>query len=371
MILKLLLFIFISISLGAKEVLYLNYPSNSPSSQTKTHFGKELINLINDTKTEIHFAIYGLRKQDEVLQALIQATKRGIKVYGVVDSDTHGDNYYSDTQELSKYFKIVSDHKSHIMHNKFFILDRQIVWTGSSNISDTGTGGYNANNVLVVNNSAIANEYLKEFMQMHTNKNFGKSKSPHSTFTKTETSEIALYFSPKSNTYKSGIEKLIENARSYIYIPIFYLTHKELSSKLIDAHNRGVDIKIILDASAANNKYSMHKALRNNGIAIKVENFGGKMHMKSLIIDDTYFISGSMNFTKAGVISNDENTIIVKNHKLAKEYKDFFLTLWREIPDKYSKFDPKAESSESKNSCYDGVDNDFDKGVDKYDKSCG
>ena len=123
MIVKLLLLLYIYIALDVKEFLYLNYPSNAPSNQTKSPFGKELIRFIHDTKTEIHFAICGLRKQDEVLQALIQVTiQRWVKVFGVVDSNPHGNNYYSDTQELSKYFSITSDHKNYIMHNKFFYI---------------------------------------------------------------------------------------------------------------------------------------------------------------------------------------------------------------------------------------------------------
>ena len=31
------------------------------------------------------------------------------------------------------------------MHNKFFVVDKRFIWTGSANLSDTGTGGYNAN----------------------------------------------------------------------------------------------------------------------------------------------------------------------------------------------------------------------------------
>ncbi|MBD3841884.1 MAG: DUF1669 domain-containing protein, partial [Campylobacterales bacterium] len=262
---KIVFILFLALSLSAKEYLYTHIPSDLPSKKANTSFGKELINLINNSEDEICFAIYGLRGQDDVLQALIEAQKRGVKIKGVVDSDSHDKNYYSDTHLLYEHFKIVSDHKSYIMHNKFFVFDRKTIWSGSSNISDTGTGGYNANNSMVIENKKIANIYLDEFHQMYKGK-FGiwKKENSHEDI-KTDESVISVYFSPKSKTYDNAIKELVQDAEEYIYIPIFYLTHKDLSNELIKAHKRGVEIKIILDASAARNKYSMHKFLREKG----------------------------------------------------------------------------------------------------------
>ena len=93
-----------------------------------------------------------------------------------------------------------------------------------------------------------------------------------------------------------------------------------------------MDIKIILDATTARNRYYTHQELRENGLPVKVENFGGKMHAKSMIIDDRFIVSGSMNLTKAGNSKNDENTLIIQNENLAKQYKKYFLKLWSHIP---------------------------------------
>ena len=373
---KIRLFIFTLIVLNtfvlyAKESLYLHMPSSLPSTDINTVFGKELIKLIENAEDEILFAIYGLRGQDNILQALIEAQERGVNVKGVVDSDSRNKNYYSDTKRLYEYFEIVSDHKSYIMHNKFFIIDKSIVWTGSSNISDTGTGGYNANNALIITNENIASIYLEEFNQMFYDKKFNTRKEVNTYENiQTEDSVVSIYFSPKSNTYENAIKDLIVNAEEYIYIPIFYLTHKDLAQQLIKAKKRGVEIKVILDATAARNKYSTHKELREQGISVKVENFGGKMHIKSIIIDDKYIVSGSMNLTKAGNIKNDENTLVIENTKLAKRYKDYFLKLWDSIPNKYLYSDPSPESLESGQSCFDGMDNDFDHKIDMKDKVC-
>ena len=65
---------------------------------------------------------------------------------------------------------------------------------------------------------------------------------------------------------------------------------------------------------------------------VKIENWPGKMHMKSMIIDDEKLIIGSMNFTKQGENINDENCLIIKSApELAKKYKEHFLTLWNSI----------------------------------------
>ena len=368
---KILLLSLLSICLYSKEYLYLNIPTDLPHTNTITSFGKELVKLIDNAQHKINFAIYGLRGQDEVLQALIDAKNRGVKIKGVVDSDSHNKNYYSDTKLLYKYFDIKSDHQSYIMHNKFFIIDKKIVWTGSSNISDTGTGGYNANNAIIIENKKIASLYEDEFYQMFDDELFHIHKINHTYKNiKTQDSIISVYFSPKSNTYKNGIKELIQNAKEYIYIPIFYLTHKNLAKELLKAKNRDVEIKIILDATAARNRYSMHKVLRKKGIKIKVENFGGKMHCKSLIVDDKYFVTGSMNLTKAGNQKNDENTLIIQNPNLAKQYKKYFLTLWNTIPNKFLFKDPNPESLDSGNSCFDEIDNDFDHSIDSKDRMC-
>jgi len=368
---KIYLILFFNLLLCAKETLYVNYPNYLPSKSVKTSFGYELIKLIDNSKSEIAFAIYGLRGQDDILKALTNAKNRGVEIKGVVDSDSHGKNYYTDTHLLYKHFDISTDKKSYIMHNKFFIFDKKILWTGSSNISDTGTGGYNSNNVLVSDNQEVVDVYYDEFEQMFEKRKFSNKKHKHSVKNiDTGDSVVSIYFSPKSNTYNSGLKDIVNSAKKYIYIPIFYLTHKPLAKDLIIAHNSGVDIRIILDASAARNKYSIHKKLRKMGVPVKVENFGGKMHNKSMIIDDKYIVSGSMNFTKAGNSKNDENTIVVNNKRLAKQYKDFFLNLWVTIPDKYLYRNPNPESKDSINSCFDKIDNDFDKSIDKNDKLC-
>ncbi len=92
--------------------------------------------------------------------------------------------------------------------------------------------------------------------------------------------------------------------------------------------------------------------------------------METMIVDDRFIVGGSMNFTIAGNSKNDENTLILENVALAKKYKAYFLALWDGIPDAYLHYNPSPESLQSGNSCWDGIDNDFDGKVDKEDSGC-
>ncbi len=90
--------------------------------------------------------------------------------------------------------------------------------------------------------------------------------------------------------------------------------------------------------------------------------------MKAALIDKKHIIIGSMNWTSAGESKNDENTLVVLNDSInGKDMSNFFERLWDSIPDKFLNQDPAPESLDSGASCYDGIDNDFDKKIDGDD----
>lgn len=371
-----LLLLFLLITLYADSIqVYYNSPINKKlESNSSTPISKALLVEINKAKHSIDFAIYGLRNQTEILNALIKAKKRGVRIRGIVDKDTKNNNYYSSTNLLYNYFDIHDDYKksaSYIMHNKFFIFDKQRIFTGSTNISDSGTGGYNANVSTVIEQSSIAKAYTNEFNQMYQGAFHRKKVNllASNTFS-INGSKVNLYFMPNSPKINESIVPLINQARSTINVAIFYLTHKGFTQALINAHKRGVKINIILDASAARNRYVTHKQLRSKGIALKVENWGGKMHMKSLCIDRSILGVGSMNFTKAGEEKNDENMLIIHNATLARQYDTNFKKLWRSIDKRWLVHNPSPEGWQSPGSCSDGVDNDYNHHTDGDDYHC-
>ena len=67
---------------------------------------------------------------------------------------------------------------------------------------------------------------------------------------------------------------------------------------------------------------------------------------------------------------NDENTLIIDNPAIATFYSNYFNYLWQKIPNMWLKYNAKAESKDSKYSCNDGIDNDFDGYIDNQDPLC-
>ena len=139
---------------------------------------------------------------------------------------------------------------------------------------------------------------------------------------------IKVFFSPKDNILKEIIIPKIQNAKKNIYVSAFYLTQYELVNELINAKKRGVDVLVLVDALSATNFKNRISLLRDNQIPTMVENWGGKNHEKTILIDNNILISGSCNFSKNGFNKNDENVLIIKNENLAKLYADYFLYLF-------------------------------------------
>lgn len=354
------------------KILFSDYTTNlKVSNECKSDICKEILTQINSSQQTIDMAIYGYEHVPAIEFALSNAMKRGVRIRLVYDRDLNGKNIYSDTDFISKFIpNSVSDLDNSIMHDKFYIFDSKRVITGSANLSCTDMSGFNSNSAVLIDSPSVAKIYQQEFEQMY-NGNFHNTKSG---INKQDIilgkSVLSIYFSPKDDVTHKKVIPLINSAKSYIYMPVFLITDKDITTALISAKKRGVDVKVIVDAVNAKGKASKHQILRNNGILVKTENYAGKLHSKSIIIDDKYVVIGSMNFSYSGNYKNDENLIVIKNREVAVFYRKFFEYLWRKIYNFWLTHDVSAESIYSIGSCSDGIDNDFDGKIDSEDEGC-
>lgn len=341
-----------------------------PSSRARTSAAVSIIEKINEAKTSIDIALYGFDSQNEIYEALLSAKRRGVKIRFVVETTPIGTNLYSDTMRLFKDFEVKTDKLPNLMHNKFFIIDKKLVITGTMNISSTGSGGYNSNTVVFLNSPEAAKVFENEFLQMFEGK-FQKFKQDFSKKDiKIGKSSVDIYFSPKSNVLGEAILPTLKSAKRQILVNAFYLTQKSVIEELIAASKRNVEVKVIADAVYANAFRKRVEYLKQGGVKVKVENWGGKNHEKNILADGCTLIVGSANFSQNAISKNDENTLVIKNCELNGAYQKHFFNLYNSIDEKYLSKIPRSESFESKNSCYDGIDNNFDGKIDSLDEGC-
>ena len=369
---------------GNIKIFLTDYTTNlKPNRNCNSNIAKELIKQINNTKSTIDIAIYGFDRLPAIEKALINAKNRGVRIRLVCDIDSKGNNIYEDTEYIKKIIPDYScdkapscienpiQYSNSIMHDKFYIFDSKIVITGSANLSFTDMSSFNSNSIIEINSSTVARIYEQEFNQMFKSKFHQlKDKIPMKNDIILGDSILSVYFSPKDDTMHKAIIPLINSSKKYIYMPVFLITDKGLCEALINAKRRGVDVKVLVDAVNARGKSSKHQILRNNGILVKTENYAGKLHSKSIIIDDKYVVIGSMNYSYSGNSKNDENLIVLKNPNAAKFYRIFFEYLWGKVYNYWLTHDVSAESIYSIGSCSDGIDNDFDGKVDSEDEGC-
>ena len=359
----------------------------TPGDRCEAPICVRLLELILGAQSSIDFAVYGMRNQTQLLEALVAVQERGVVVRGVVDRERDGGNYYTSTDLWARRLGGLRDdfeaeqeldrrgerqRFGRIMHNKFFVVDRRWVWTGSCNLSDSGTGGYNANIAAVIDSTRLADVYAEEFEQMWAGHYHQLKTSNGVERLELSDTRVEVWFSPQDKAMRKGVQPLIAAAQHRIDVAMFWLTNKYVVSELIAAHKRGVDVRVIIDATSAQSKYSKHMLLREAGVPVKVENWGGKMHMKAAVIDGHALVVGSMNWTVAGTKYNDENTLILRSLELAAEFESFFDRLWDSIPQKWSEptARPYPESVDSSTACTDGIDNDFDRLIDAKDPGC-
>src|SRR5919109_176049 len=83
--------------------------------------------------------------------------------HGLEADEEPGHGQFAMLQEAR--IEVRSDSRSALMHNKFWIFDGQIVWTGSTNITESGIFKQD-NNAIVIQSPALAAIYEREFQEM-------------------------------------------------------------------------------------------------------------------------------------------------------------------------------------------------------------
>jgi phosphatidylserine/phosphatidylglycerophosphate/cardiolipin synthase-like enzyme len=130
---------------------------------------------------------------------------------------------------------------------------------------------------------------------------------------------VSVCFTPGGNC-TDAIVKALGDAKRTILVQAYSFTAAPIAKALLDAHQRGVQVQVILDKDNRTDKYSAGDFLANQGIPTTIDAAHTIAHNKIIIIDGEMVITGSFNFTKAAQEKNAENLLIMRDPALAGQY---------------------------------------------------
>ncbi len=131
----------------------------SPKGGTK----QAILETIGRAQKSIRFAAFSVTDQD-IQKMLIRKAREGVIVEGIFDGCMI--SQYSVYQDLlTKNIPVMIDGNQALMHSKTFIIDRQVVITGSYNFSKSGEERNNEN-TLIITSAKVAGFYEQEHQRL-------------------------------------------------------------------------------------------------------------------------------------------------------------------------------------------------------------
>ena len=279
-----------------------------------------LIDKLYDAETSIDAALQEL-DSEPIANALIAAHQCNVTVRLVTETD-----YIDETPIESlkaEGISVVDDKRSgSLMHNKFIVIDKRYVWTGSYNTTDNGAHKNN-NNVIFFDSAELADNFTQEFEEMFCDREFGKKSDkniPHPQVTLSDDTQVFTYFAPENDTISALLDE-INSAKQSIYFMAFVFTHHELGKKIRERFENEIKVEGVFESLGSGREFSQYKLMDEAGIRVFKDTNPAMMHHKVMIIDEKTVITGSYNFSESAADDNCENLLIIKNNRdIAQAY---------------------------------------------------
>jgi phosphatidylserine/phosphatidylglycerophosphate/cardiolipin synthase-like enzyme len=331
------------------------------TANAQTNLVQKLLDRINAATVSIDCAVYSLSGTvgQAIANALIAAKNRGVSVRMIVEKDnlTTGTGQIFN-QTLGQAIPWIADDYDAanagvgLHHNKFFVFDSRggapdkiWIWTGSWNPTDPGTEN-DMQNVIEIQDQALAGAFTAEFNEMWgsdtdtpnaAQSRFGPRKTdntPH--IFNIGGVQVECYFSP-SDRATSKIISTLNKAQHSINIAMLTLTRSDIAGVLKAKNDAGVRVRGVLDNGTDSG--SQYTFFQQNGMDFRLDpNPTALLHHKYAVIDAEqasgstahYVITGSHNWTSTAENSNNENTLIIFDNRIANHYLQEFSARYQE-----------------------------------------
>lgn len=203
--------------------------------------------------------------------------------------------------------------KTGLMHQKILCLDSSVI-VGTMNMTPSSI--QRDKNMLVGIYSPFLTHKIRKAIQSNS--------FPAKLYSNFKEQQVEISFLPQDRNSLNTIIERIGNASKSIFIAMYYLSHPLICEALITAFNKGVAVHLFLNTKT---KQALH--LAHLGLDVRFHQKANLMHLKWVVIDETFFLIGSTNWTKNAFSQNDECHLWLYP-LTAKQVKQLH-TIWKKI----------------------------------------
>jgi len=306
----------------SRYAVFFTDPASPDSKSLRGGPDKYLAEAIRSARASVDVAVLQLNLWS-IRDALLEAHRKGVRVRLVTESD------YLDEREIQQLIEagvpVLGDRREGLMHNKFAVIDRQDVWTGSMNFTINEVYRNN-NNLIHIRSPDLAQNYMTEFEEMFNKDQFGPgspANTPNPTLS-VGSARLDNCFSPDDGC-TARLVRAIQKAQQSIYFMAYSFTSDELAEALLERAREGVLVAGVMEASqVTSNSGTDYQRFRSAGLDVRLDSNPKQMHHKVFLIDGQIVSTGSFNFTYSAETRNDENLLIIDEPQIAELYlKEF------------------------------------------------
>ncbi|OAT81201.1 hypothetical protein A6M21_11600 [Desulfotomaculum copahuensis] len=146
----------------------------------------------------------------------------------------------------------------------------------------------------------------------------------------TAASRPVVYFPRAGQDPAPVLAGMYDGAKKSLDVAVYSLTHPQIVKAIINAHKRGVQVRVITDreqAAGASQKHAMASLLLA-GVPVMVNDHSGLMHLKMSIIDGRVATTGSYNYTRSASERNDEMFVVSADPAFVNSCRTEFEHMW-------------------------------------------
>ena len=121
---------------------------------------------------------------------------------------------------------------------------------------------------------------------------------------------------------------MIHGTRRSLDACVYTITDDRITRPLLEAHDRGVKVRVITEDSKALDVGSDISRIEAAGVPVEDDDAPSLMHHKFAIFDGVSLATGSYNWTRSAASSNQENLIVTSHPPLVRDFAAEFERLW-------------------------------------------